>query len=77
MREGDKKYAVAGIEVYRCLSDGRLMTNALCARGFCGGHRLAQPAYPSLGDLLLLRCGERVYDGVKSAWWGVLAWLSR
>ena len=75
MRETDKKYAVAGVEVMRCMADGRLMTEWLCRTGLCAGHKLAQPAYPSLLDLLLLRL--RVYEVVKFNYWRLLAWLSR
>ena len=77
MGETDDKYRVRGIEVFRCLTDGRLMTESLCRRGWCAGHRLAQPAYPSARELLTLLAGEKCYNAVMSSWWRLLAWLSR
>lgn len=73
----NEKYKRCGVEVFRCLTDGKLLTEVLCQEGWCLGHRLGQPAFPSLSELMILRLGERVYNRVMSAWWRLLLWLSR
>lgn len=42
------------VELYRCQSDRRLSTLKMLNKGFCAGHRLNQPAYPTLLELILL-----------------------
>ena len=63
------------LELYRCKSDRRLLTDALCAQGFCAGHYLAQPAYAGLLELILLKLG--VYEQVAAAYWRLLCRLSK
>lgn len=70
-----ERYKVCGVELMRCRSDGRLMTDYLCSIGLCAGHYLIQPARPSLFELLLLKAG--IYNQVKLRWWGFMEWLSR
>lgn len=43
-----------GIEVYRCLADGLLMTDAIARTGIHGGHRCAQPVYLTLKEKILI-----------------------
>ena len=71
----EKPYHVCGVEVMRCLTDGHLMTESLAKEGFCAGHRLAQPAYPTLSELVLLKFG--IYARAKSTYWRFLKWLSK
>ena len=59
----------------RCQTDGRLMTDELCRMGYCLGHRLHQPAAPTLIEFLLLRLG--IYTKFKSIAWRLLECLSR
>lgn len=47
----------APLELYRCQSDQRLLTLGMMRVGFCAGHRITQPASPSLFELLLIWIG--------------------
>ena len=42
------------LELYRCQVDRRLLTLAMMQTGLCAGHKIGQPAYPSLFELLLI-----------------------
>lgn len=75
MGETDKKYMVCGVEICRCQIDGRLQTMDMLKSGFCAGHRLAQPAFPTLLELLLLKLG--LYETMMPRYWGTIAWIAR
>jgi len=42
------------IELYRCENDRRLLSDAMLSEGLCAGHRLRQPAAPTVFELLLV-----------------------
>ena len=45
------------IELYRCETDHLLLTDHLMALGHCAGHRIRQPATPTLFELALIYFG--------------------
>ena len=42
------------IELYRCRSDGTLLTNKTLKIGTCAGHQISQPAMPDFLELIFL-----------------------
>ena len=47
----------APLELYRCQSDRRLLTLGMMQTGLCAGHRITQPAYPTMTELALIWLG--------------------
>ena len=45
------------LELYRCNVDRRLLTMAMMNAGICGGHRIGQPAYPTISEFILIWTG--------------------
>lgn len=45
------------IELYRCHVDRRLLTLGMMRTGLCAGHRIGQPAYPTVTEILFLWLG--------------------
>lgn len=45
------------LELYRCMTDRRLMTWNMLHKGYCAGHKLCQPAFPTIFELFLIWTG--------------------
>lgn len=45
------------IELYRCESDLILLTDRLLSAGHCAGHKIRQPATPTIFELILIYLG--------------------
>ena len=56
MNKGENGGQKSPVQAYRCLEDGRLLTDDLIAKGHCVGHKMIKD-YPTLWERIKIRLG--------------------